>query len=174
MAVFQKRFQPQISPPPAPEPSAAAPPPPALAERVEVLIAVSDRLAALLVRESAALERRALGEVAALQPDKRALAARFDEVGRLVRLDKTGLAGLAPELMARLKDASWRLCEATAVNVKELDVQAAARKSVIEVVVKSVNHERQAETAYASLGRGYVPKSTRAPPSRSMTINTTL
>ena len=174
MAVFQKRFQPWLNQPrqvPAPAPS---PPVPSVAERVEVLIGVNDRLAALLVRESKAVERRALAEVAALQEEKRRLALRFDEIARLVRLDKAGLAALEPELTARLRESSWRLAEATAANVQALDIQAAARKSVIDVVVRSVNHERKSEAAYAGCRKGYAPKAARMPPGRSATFNATL
>ena len=174
MATFQKRFQPWLNQPKPEPPPNAAPPVPSIGERVEVLIGVNDRLAAVLVRERDALERRALAEVAALQADKRALATRFDEIGRLVRLDKAGLATLPPETMARLRESSWRLAEATSASVQSLDIHAAARKAVIEVVVKTVNHERQAEAAYAGLRKGYVPKTPRAPPGRSMSLNTTL
>ncbi|MEI7609728.1 MAG: hypothetical protein WCJ64_20295 [Rhodospirillaceae bacterium] len=175
MATFQKRFQPWLSQPPPPPPPAAAPPPvPNTAERVEVLITVNTSLAALLARECDAANRRALAEVAALQDEKRRLAQRFDEIGRLVRLDKAGLAALPPELMARLKESSWRLAEATSANVQALDIQAAARKSVIDVVVKAVNHQRLSEAAYAGCRQGYPPKITRAPPGRALSLNATL
>ena len=173
MTLFQKKFQPPSCCPAVP----VAPPepqPPSVIERVELLIKVSDRLASVLAREAIALERKALSEVSALQPEKRSLSARFDEIGRLIRLDKASLMNLAPDYMARLREESWRLCEITSANVKALDVQSAARKSMIEVVVKSVNLERQAETAYAGLSRGYVPRSARTAGERSMTINTTL
>jgi len=174
MAGFQKRFQPWLNQPQAASAPSAAPPVPSVAERVEVLIGVNDRLAALLVREREAVERRSLAEVAALQEEKRRLALRFDEIGRLVRLDKAGLTALAPELMARLRESSWRLAEATATNVQTLDIQAAARKSVIDVVVKTVNHERKSEAAYAGCRRGYAPKAARPAPGRSSTLNATL
>ncbi len=173
MVVFHKRFQPQGNEPPPPAPPAPQPPP-STAERVEVLITVNDRLAALLVREREALERRAVAEVAGLQADKRGLAARFEEIGRIVRLDKAGLGALPAEVMGRLRESSWQLAAATAANVQTLDIQAAARKSVIDMVVRTVNHERQSEAAYAGCRRGYAPKSPRAPPPRSTTLNTTL
>ncbi len=174
MAAFHKRFQPWLNQPPPPPVPATPVPVPSTAERVEVLIGVNDRLAALLARERDAVERQALSEVAALQADKRRLATRFDEIARLVRLDKAGLAALPPDLMARLRESSWRLGEVTAANAQALDTQAAARKSVIDVVVKAVNHERRSEAAYAGCRQGYAPKAARALPARSSTLNTTL
>ncbi|MEI6559602.1 MAG: hypothetical protein WCO00_14460 [Rhodospirillaceae bacterium] len=170
---FQKRFQPLVCRPPPPSPP-PAPPPPSLAERAAVLIGVIDRLSALLGRECDAVTRGALSELEGLQGDKRDLAGRFDEIGRLVRLDKAGLAALPADLLAQLKESSRRLREITQVNVGMLDIEAAARKSVIAVAVRTVNHERQAAAAYAGLRQGYLSKTTRAPPGRSTTLNATL
>ena len=172
MAAVPNRSQPRM-----PSSPAAAKPVPAQnpVERVEVLIGISERLAALLQRERAAVERRALAEVTALQADKRGLAARFDEIARLVRLDKAGLAALPPELMERLHESSRRLADATRANAETLDVQALARRSVIDVAVKAANQEIRAVAAYAS-GRpgGLSPKVARLPTPRSSTFNTTL
>lgn len=174
MAGFHKRFQPWLNQPQPVQAPPPAPPVPSVAERVEVLIGVNECLTALLARERQAVERRALAEVAALQEEKRRLALRFDEIGRLVRLDKAGLAALAPDLKDRLRESSWRLAEATAASVQTLDIEAAARKSVIDVVVKTVNHERKSEAAYAGCRRGYAPKVARPLPGRSSTLNATL
>ena len=173
MAALPNRSQPRM--PSSPAAGASPPPVQNPVERAEVLIGISERLAALLLRERAAVERRALAEVAALQADKRSLAARFDEIARLVRLDKAGLAALPPDLLGRLQESSRLLADATRANAETLDVQALARRSVIDVAVKAANQERRAVAAYASGRPGSLPpKISRLPTPRSSTFNTTL
>ncbi len=144
------------------------------AERAQTLISVMHRLSDVMALELESVRNGALDRVAAIQADKRALAARLDEVGRLLRLDRAGLGGLPPELQLALVESSRRLGEITMASAELLDIQGRAQKCVVDVVVKTVNHERRAVAAYGQLRKG-VAKPTRAPASQgSMTFNATL
>jgi hypothetical protein len=143
-------------------------------ERAQNLIAVMDRLTDVMTLELDAVRKGALERVATIQAEKRALATRFDEVGRLLRLDRAGLAGLPPDVRTALNDASRRLGEVTMASAELLDIQGRAQKCVVDVVVKSVNHERRAVTAYGQLRKG-IARPARAPASSgSMTFSATL
>lgn len=158
-------------------PAPAAKTPPAagtVAERAVVLISIMDRLSVLLARELDAIRRDALAEVSALQGEKRDLGARLDEIGRLLRLDRAGMASLGPEVLGRLRDSGARLAQVVDADLQTLDVRAEAQKRVVEVVVKTVNQERRAEAAYAQSRKGFVPKATRQPAGRASTFSATL
>lgn len=162
---------PTASPPAKP---AVQPPPGTAAERAEVLISVMERLGGLLSRELDALRRGALPEIVALQGEKRDLGTRFDEIGRLLRLDRAGLAALSPDLLARLKSSGARFADIAHVSRETLDIAAEAQKWVVEVVVKTVNQDRKADAAYSRSRPGFVPRATRPPPGRPATYSITL
>jgi len=157
-----------------PQPPKTAPPPGTTAERAVVLISIMDRLAALLTRELDATRRGALAELPVLQGEKRELGARLDEIGRLVRLDRAGLAALDPDLFRRLRDAGARLGQIVEADLRTLDVRAEAQKRVVEVVVKTVNQERRAGAAYGQLRKGFMPRATRQPAGGASTFSATL
>jgi hypothetical protein len=133
-----------------------------------------DRLAKLLTDELEAVHEGALDRVAAIQADKQKLAARLDETGRLLRIDRAGLAGLEPELRAALEQSSRRLGEITQASAEQLDIQGRAQKCVVDVVVKTVNHERRAELAYSQLRKGVARPIRKPVPCGSTTFSATL
>ncbi|MEI8394324.1 MAG: hypothetical protein WCF85_06275 [Rhodospirillaceae bacterium] len=144
------------------------------AERVMVLISIMDRLHEVLERELDLARSDALTGVIALQADKLALTGRLDEIGRVVRLDRAGLAGLAPELMNRLKESGMRLNRTTAASADFFSIQAAASKAVIDVLVRSVNRDHRVEAAYSRQCTGYMPRGPRPSTTGAMTFTATL
>ena len=83
-------------------------------ERAVALVELMGRLTALLEREAAAVRaRRPAKELAQIVKDKQPMTLVYEEVSRLLRVDREGLIGLAPELKTALKDATARLYAAT-------------------------------------------------------------
>jgi len=170
-------------PPAAAQPPVASKPLPAVrpapmpgtpTERAEVLVSVMERLGALLARELDAARCRRYAEITALQGEKRDLTKRLDEIGRLVRLDRTGLAALAPDLTARLKDSGERLGALILTSAETLMIQAEAQKWVVDVAVKGANQKQRADTAYGKLQRGFAPRAVRAGAAGPTTFSATL
>ena len=144
------------------------------AERAEVLVSVMDRLAGVLAREMDLVRCGVLAGVTALQTDKRELTGRLDEVGRLLRLDRAGLAALPPDLLERLRQSARRLAELTAASADQLSIQVAAQTCILEVVVRTVKQGRRSETAYGQLGKACRSAVPGSRDSRSLAFNATL
>jgi len=144
------------------------------AERAQALVLVMNRLTDLMALELDAAQQGALDRVAALQTEKQALATRLDETGRLLLIHRAGLAGLAPELLTALEQSSHRLDQITRANAEFLDIQGRAQKCVVDVMVKTLNHERRAGTAYAQLRKGVARPTRAAAPCGSTTFSATL
>ncbi|MBP2298792.1 flagellar basal-body protein [Azospirillum picis] len=146
-------------------------------ERAIALVELMVRLTALLERESAAVRaRRPAKELAQIVKDKQPMTLVYEEVSRLLRVDRDGLASLPPELKTALKEATGKLYAATADNAEALRVGSAAQKVMVDTVVGVISRQQKApSTAYAAHmggGRGY-----SAPPSgprTSAALNTRL
>lgn len=171
---------PRPASPPAKADAAKAPAfPEGPPERAQLLIALMERLADLLQRETEAISAREPARFNALAADKQKLAGRMEELGRLVRLDRAGLAGLPVELRQRLRETGQHLDQLSAANEAALRLYAEAQRSVVDVVVGAVNRERGANASYAAMARGPVAPAVmataaRAYGSRSMALNTRL
>ncbi len=145
-----------------------------LAQKAALLISVMDRLTEVIGSELEAVRCSAHARVKSLQSAKQDLYGRLDEVGRLLRLDRAGLAALPLELLARLGESSRKLHVLTAASLELLDTQVEAQKCVVDVVVKTVNHERRTEAAYGRMRSGFVPQTAPLPRGRSSTYSATL
>lgn len=117
-------------------------------DRVRLLLSLSARLTPLLEQEAAAFQARRWREAAALQEEKRTLVGRYDDVARLVRLDKTGLARLSPDLLDRLTQETARLDTLAHNSAITLERGAEAQRRVLDVTVRAANQSRTAASAY--------------------------
>lgn len=146
-------------------------------ERATALVDLMGRMAALLARETEAVRtRRPTAELAKIAREKEPMSLVYEEVSRLLRVDREGMAGLPAELKQSLKDAAGALYAASAENAEALRLGSEAQKLVVDTVVGAVNRSRSVpRTAYAPHmggGRGYSP----APhgPATAATLNTRL
>ncbi|MEQ8179442.1 MAG: hypothetical protein RIC52_02060 [Amphiplicatus sp.] len=71
--------------------------------RVETLIAMTEELTAIFVKENTALTARRPGELAPLQADKARLAAAYAQSIRAIAADRGLVAGAGDDLMRRLR-----------------------------------------------------------------------
>ncbi len=160
--------------PSRPTPAAKEVPSGSPTDRARALLAVMTRLSDLMIGELEAVRCGALDRVAGLQAEKRALATKLDETGRLLRLDRTGLAGLPPEVRRALDETGRRLAAITMASAETLDIQGRAQKCVVDVAVKTVEQDRRAGIAYAQGRKGISGAGRRAPPAGSSTFSATL
>lgn len=143
---------------PQPAKSAPAPNLPKNAEeRATALVDLMGRLAAHLRRETAAVRNRRFGaELTEIAREKQPMALVFEEISRLLRIDREGMAKLPPELKGKLKDATRALYEASAENAELLRRNGEAQQVLVDTVVGAVNRARQVTTV------AYNPASTGA------------
>ena len=147
-----------------PQPAKAAPTnlPKNAFERATALVDLMGRLTALLHREAAAVRaRRPVTELARFTKEKQPMALVYEEVSRMLRVDRDGVMALPAELKAALKTATSELYAASADNAEALRVGGLAQKIVVDTVVGAVTKAQKAPgTAYAAHmggGRGYSP-----------------
>jgi hypothetical protein len=150
-------------------------------ERAVALLDLSARLTAQIERETAAIRsHRPAAEVIALATAKHPLSIAYEELARLLRIDRPGMAALAPELKERLTTATQTLAESTAVNSHVLRVAGESQQTLVDALVTAINRLRQTEpgipygpsTASGKPLRGYGAP-TRGP-ATSATLNACL
>lgn len=149
-------------------------------ERAVALVDLMERLAALLDRETAAVRSNRMADYAALIKDKQPVGLVVEEMGRLLRIDRAGLASLPPQLKAQLRAANHALMQALGDNVEALRRRGNAQGLLVETIVGAINCNRQHNhTSYGPEAAGYASPIGRrrgyfAPahgPSTSATLN---
>lgn len=162
-----------------PQPAKAPPAgvPKTAQERACALIDLMGRMTALLRRETEAVRaRRPTAELAQYAREKQPMSLVYEEVSRLLRVDREGLANLPADIKTALRDASTTLRDATEENAEALRVGGAAQKLVVDTVVGAINRARGIpKTAYgpaSAAGRIYAPPTHG--PQTSATLNTRL
>ncbi|BAI72480.1 flagellar basal-body protein [Azospirillum sp. B510] len=146
-------------------------------ERAVALVELMGRLTSLLEREAAAVRaRRPARELAQIVKDKQPMTLVYEEISRLLRVDREGLIALSPELKTALREGTGRLYAATADNAEALRVGGEAQKVMVDTVVGAITRQQKAPTtAYAAHmggGRGYSPPPSG--PRTSAALNTRL
>lgn len=146
-------------------------------ERAVALVELMGRLTTLLEREAAAVRaRRPAKEMAQIVKDKQPMTLVYEEISRLLRVDREGLMALPAELKTALKDATGKLYAATADNAEALRIGGEAQKMMVDTVVTVITRQQKAPaTAYAAHmggGRGYSPPPSG--PRTSAALNTRL
>ena len=128
-------------------------------ERALALVDLSARLTAQIDRETAAIRgRRPTAEVDALANGKQPLCIAYEELSRLLRIDRAGMAALAPELKDRLIAATQKLGESTQANAQVTRVAGEAQQTLVDALVSAVNRLRQTQP-----GVPYGPRQSNGP-----------
>ncbi|CAO3431205.1 flagellar basal-body protein [Azospirillum doebereinerae] len=147
-----------------PQPAKAAPSnlPKNAFERATALVDLMGRLTLLLQREAAAVRaRRPTAELLQMAKEKQPMSLVYEEISRMLRVDRDGVIALPAELKTALKEATGQLYAASADNAEALRVGGQAQKIVVDTVVAAVTRAQKAPaTAYAAHmggGRGYAP-----------------
>ncbi len=146
-------------------------------ERAGALIELMGRLSANLRREAEAVERRCnTAELARLAKEKQPMMLVYEEVSRLLRVDREGMANLPDDTKAKLRAATRDLYDASAENADVLRRNSGAQKILVDTVVNAINHARQVTTV--AYGSPIPPRSTYVVPTHgpatSATLNTRL
>jgi hypothetical protein len=127
---------------------------PALADALAML---ADRLTALLAGESALVRAMRVAEIGALQDEKTALTARYQETFNAL-VAAHGGQPMAPEIKERLARSGQSLGEAVAENELALRVGRAATERLITTIVAAVKEQQQSAGPYAPSRAAAAPR----------------
>ena len=146
-------------------------------ERATALIDLMDRLSSHLARETEAVNRHcSSAELARLAREKQPMMLVYEEVSRLLRVDREGMANLPDAVKGKLREATRGLYEASAANADALRRNGAAQKVLVDTVVGAINRARQTTTVAYGAGApatvNYVTPTHG--PATSATLNTRL
>lgn len=134
------------------------------AVRVETLIAMTEELTAIFVKENEALAARRPGDLAPLQADKARLAAAYAQSIRAIAADRSLVVGAGDELMQRLRaitlDFETRAGEQRAL----LDGARLAAEGVLRAVAEEAG-AKDAAVGYSG------PKTSRPLSSAPLAVN---
>lgn len=126
------------------------------ADRAEQLVLLTERLAALVVEETARIEARAPTAPPALVAEKERLANAYRLELARIRDDRSLIAGAPAALLDQLKENTRRLQDALSAH----EIALGAVKIVAEGLVQAMAEEIGRQRAQA---RPYAADGTRAP-----------
>ncbi len=139
------------------------------AERVELLIRLTERLTGLLEQETALFEARTPGKAAAFQAEKSQLATIYRR--EIVQIAKTpALIASAPApRRAALAQTTRRFNMALAANQQAGEALRAISEGIVRAIAEEVGRLRDSSPAY---GPGSAPAA--AAPARAVALNRTV
>jgi hypothetical protein len=130
------------------------------AQRVEQLIAVTERLTALIAGETALIQRRApLNDVEGAEKQRLANAYRL-ELAR-IKQDPELIRDAPAALLERLKDETDRLHRALERHEIELGAVKLVAEGLVQAMAEDVARQRQGPQTYGSRG-GLAPSAAPA------------
>lgn len=165
-------------------PDAEQRPPPNIprtaSERADALLRLMDRLIGHLRRETQLVgSRQSSRELEKLAAEKGPMTLVYDELSRLLRLDRDGLRNLPGEVKEKLRDDTLTLHHALSENIEALRKRNASQQNLVDVAIDAVNRARKVTTvSYApripAAPHGVAGRSPRHGPATSGTLNTHL
>ncbi|TWB44250.1 flagellar protein FlgN [Nitrospirillum pindoramense] len=135
-----------VFPPLNPSPAS----PGAAEARAQSLISAMERLMALYQEETALLKKRDIKAMLALVERKHLLTKGYEDAVRIMSLDMAGLRTLDPELKARMKDLAEVFHRESMENATALRAAAAVAQSVVNIMVNTINKQRNQEQGYVA------------------------
>jgi hypothetical protein len=146
-----------MNPLPTPQPLPSEPPPPHL---VAELLAVSDRLAELLARETTILRSPGIPDINAIVPEKLKLTARYDIMMRTLQKRRSIDLSMDPDA-PKLAGSIERLSLVARDNAKAIDIHMKATRRVLDLIARAARRATQPNFTYGKQRLGYGVRSER-------------
>lgn len=137
------------------------------AERVELLIRLTERLTALLDRETELFRARRPQDAAPFQPEKTELATLYRRETARIGKDPALVVGAPAPRRVALADATRRFHDALALNQRAGEALRTISEGIVRAVAEEVAR-RRAAPAYGPAA------STAAPAGAAITLNRTV
>jgi len=137
-------------------------------DRVEQLIALTERLMGLIERETALLKNRRPREIVKFQDERAKLSTLYAQEMTLIANQHTLIEGARKELLDELK----RLTRAFHKKLREHGRILTRVRSITEGMIRAVAEEvARMKIPQAGYGPGINSKTTMAPPPATLTLN---
>ena len=131
--------------------------------RIASLLRVASRLIVVMEQEIATLRAMRPRDIAALQTEKSALAAAYEEKVRDLALDPSMLAKVSGALQQEFADVATRFHEVLAENERALRAARAAQEKVLRAIVATVEKDRIKHVGYGVGANGIGGQRNSAP-----------
>ncbi|MEE3627176.1 hypothetical protein UCD39_24880 [Nitrospirillum sp. BR 11752] len=118
--------------------------------RAQSLISAMERLMALYQEETALLKKRDIKAMLALVERKHLLTKGYEDAVRIMSLDMAGLRALDPELKTRMTSLAEVFHRESMENATALRAAAAVAQSVVNIMVNTINKQRNQEQGYVA------------------------
>jgi len=122
-------------------------------DRIDLLVALTERLADCLAQELALLGHRRIEGLAELQREKSRLIGAYETEVKHLRQSEAGLAGLAGERKRAMLQAAERLKRLVADNERALRAAKTVNDRVLQAIVEALERERGQPVGYGRRGR---------------------
>jgi predicted component of type VI protein secretion system len=137
------------------------------ADRAQQLLALCERLTAMVQAECAAVKARRLPADGPDAEEKSRLTTLYRQEMMRLKADPSLLAGLAPGAKERLRAAALRLEEAATTLAQEVAALKEISEGLVQAVAEAVQAVRRGPATYTQAG-GYAKPKTSAGP---LTVN---
>lgn len=124
------------------------------------LVAVTEKLSALMTRENEILRGLRPQDIKDLQAEKADLARGYDHFMQALRKEPGLLAGASAEARDALRDATVRFQKVMTDNERALRAARNVSERLLKAIVTAVSEKQTSAAAYSSAGvlNGYGPR----------------
>lgn len=139
--------------------------------RVEQLIRAAGRLIDVMNREVDMLRAMRVGEIGALQPEKRQLTIEYEDAIAALAAEPALLQAMEPALRAELAAVAQRFDAAVDENARALNAVRESHDRLLRAIVEAVSEQRSRQKAYTAKGALDNPRAGRRAPTISLTVD---
>ncbi len=121
-------------------------------EAIESFIRIAGRLIAIMEQEIAFLRKMEVARIAALQDEKTALVAAYEDGIRKFAADPDTLNALQPALKAELEAIAVRFDDVVKLNSQALETVRDSHERLLKAIVDAVAQNRTRHAGYSETG----------------------
>jgi len=135
------------------------------------LIRAASRLIEVMDREVGMLRAMRVGEIRALQPEKRQLTVEYEESVAALAAEPELLRALEPALRAELAAVAARFDAAVTENTRALNAVRESHDRLLRAIVEAVAEQRSRQKGYTDKGALDNPRAGRRAPAISLSVD---
>lgn len=137
----------------------------------ETLVMATSRLIVLMNHEVELLRAMRVGEISALQEEKRELTILYEDALRMLSAEPEILEAMEPAVRSELADLAKRFDAAVCENTRALNAVKTSHDQLLQSIVDAVSENRSKQKAYTAQGALDNPRKSRNAPTLSLTFD---
>ncbi len=138
------------------------------ADRVEQMIALTERLTELIIRETDLLSSRRPHEIQSFQDERSKLSALYAQEMALIRKDKSLISGAGEALLKTLKEKTQRFHQRLDDHGRVLRRVRTVTEGMIRAIAEDVAGQQQFQSGY---GKNAGPRAPGTRPPATLALN---